>query len=133
MVEKPDIKAIKARVAAANDMVTALCLPKYSNFARDWIMSIPALPDHDPDLVIGASLHDVSKLITAYERLQAENTALRDALRLVLELFDDDHTGDEADAMQFGEVSNGLVRRIKALLNGAAAMPTTEAAQGQEA
>lgn len=77
---------------------------------------------------------DVGNLITAYERLQAENTALRDALRpfadrweVFLKLADltspDLPKGIGADLDAF--------QQAHALLNGAAAMPTTEAAQGQ--
>ena len=38
-------------------MVHALCQPKNSQRARDWVMSVPARPDYDPDLVIAAGLN----------------------------------------------------------------------------
>lgn len=47
---------IERKIKAGLDMVTALCAPKYSEGSRAWIMSIPARPDYDPDLVIAAGL-----------------------------------------------------------------------------
>lgn len=53
-----ELDAIEARRQIAHEMINALC-----NRRREWIMSIPARPDHDPDLVIGASLRDNIRLI----------------------------------------------------------------------
>jgi flagellar biosynthesis/type III secretory pathway protein FliH len=60
---------IRARLAKAKDMVACLCLPQSDSRSRDWIMSIPARPDHDPDLVIAAALDDVAFLLGEVERL----------------------------------------------------------------
>ena len=46
----------KIKVDAAYKMVVALCQPRGSKGAREWIMSIPAEPERDPDLVIAAGL-----------------------------------------------------------------------------
>lgn len=46
----------REREAAARAMVRALCTPRGEAGAREWVMSIPARPDHDPDLVIAAAL-----------------------------------------------------------------------------
>lgn len=56
------IEAIRSRLKAAHTMVSDLCHGR-----RDWIMSIPAQKDYDPDLVIGASLSDGDKLMAIAE------------------------------------------------------------------
>ena len=45
-------------IEKAQRMVSELCAGR-----RTWIMSIPARPDYDPDLVIGQALHDARTLI----------------------------------------------------------------------
>lgn len=40
-----------AKIDRAYDVVSALCEGE-----REWLMSIPARPDHDPDLIIGDAL-----------------------------------------------------------------------------
>jgi len=70
-----DLDDIDARVNAARQMVSALCKRRGSQGARDWIMSIPAQPDYDPDLVIGASLGDIPRLT---HELRAARAALRE-------------------------------------------------------
>ena len=53
---------------AAQKMVSDLCHGK-----REWIMSIPARPDYDPDLVIGKALRDGQRLLRLYkEELESE-------------------------------------------------------------
>ena len=54
-------------VKAAHDMVSALCLPRGSKGSREWIMSIPARPDYDPDLVITSGLMAAEKHIKGLE------------------------------------------------------------------
>lgn len=56
------IEAIRERLKAAHTMVSDLCHGR-----RDWVMSIPARPDYDPDLVIGAALSDGDKLMVIAE------------------------------------------------------------------
>lgn len=68
-VTPEQLAEIKARNESANKMVSALCTPRGLFGHREWMMSIPAQPDHDPDLVISASLHDVPALIAEVERL----------------------------------------------------------------
>jgi hypothetical protein len=68
--ERPDIEAIRANNAKAHAMVSALCKPRGSAGAREWLMSIPAQPDYDPDLVIGRSLNDNDHLLAYIERLE---------------------------------------------------------------
>ena len=65
-----DKDAIKQRNEAAHAMVHALCRPKGSQGSREWVMSIPAQPEYDPDLVIAASLRDVGELLLHVERLE---------------------------------------------------------------
>lgn len=50
-------------IEKAHDMVTALCKPKGSEGSREWIMSIPAQPDYDPDLIISNALSKAEKFI----------------------------------------------------------------------
>ena len=47
---------VKAKYEAAYKMISALCTPRGCEGHRDWVMSIPARPDYDPDIVIGAAL-----------------------------------------------------------------------------
>lgn len=54
--DTPDTAGWREKVQAAHYMVSALCKPRGSKGGREWIMSIPAQPDHDPDLVITAGL-----------------------------------------------------------------------------
>lgn len=63
MREQPDLEAIAARRLAAHQMVNDLCRGR-----REWIMSIPAQPDYDPDLVIDNSLRDIPPLLEWYRR-----------------------------------------------------------------
>jgi hypothetical protein len=60
MAEMTDerIAEIEARQKAAHRMIVCLCKPKYDRDHRDWLMSIPARPEDDPDLVFAASLRD---------------------------------------------------------------------------
>ena len=72
-----ETKEITERYWKAQQLVSDLCEGK-----REWIMRIPAEPDYDPDLVIGASLADIPKLVALVEELESElfnisaNTAL---------------------------------------------------------
>ena len=71
---KPDDAA--ALIRRAHDMVRDLCKRRDEPGAREWQMSIPARPDHDPDLVIGAALD-------AADDLASEVGRLRDALATI--------------------------------------------------
>lgn len=62
-----DPAAIIDRNDAARQMVSDLC-----HGERDWIMSIPARRDWDPDLIISASLRDVRTLLLAYESMKEQ-------------------------------------------------------------
>src|SRR5690606_19909199 len=64
-----------AKIDRAYDVVSALCEGK-----REWFMSLPARPDHDPDLIIGDALLAASNEIS---RLTRELQALR---RIVVDL-----------------------------------------------
>ena len=60
-VGEEDWEAVLKRCEAANQMISDLCQRR-----REWqLMSIPARPGHDPDLVISAALADIPKLIAA--------------------------------------------------------------------
>lgn len=65
-----DLDAIRARAEAARTMVSDLCKPLHTKGYRRWIMSIPARPDHDPDLVIAVSLGDIPALIARVRELE---------------------------------------------------------------
>jgi hypothetical protein len=58
----------KQVIETAMGMVTALCLPRGTEGARNWIMSIPARPDYDPDLVIARGLTAAEKEIDRLEQ-----------------------------------------------------------------
>src|SRR5690606_5584763 len=68
---------IRERRDRAFDMISALCRPKGSPGSREWIMSIPARPDHDPDLVIGAALKDIDALLAHIDAQAEEIERLR--------------------------------------------------------
>ena len=51
-----ELSAILSRMHAALDMVHNLCRKRNDPKHREWLMSIPARPDHDPDLIIHDSL-----------------------------------------------------------------------------
>jgi hypothetical protein len=61
------VSDVLAQIERAEEMVSALCKPRGTPGAREWIMLIPARPDHDPDLVIGEALAAAKKEI---ERLK---------------------------------------------------------------
>lgn len=73
-----------AKIQKAMAMVGALCRPRGSANAREWIMSIPAKPDKDPDLVIADGLiagREALETIAHLEERVAELTKeLDDAL-----------------------------------------------------
>lgn len=62
---------VKQHLEAAHKMVSALC-----HGERRWIMSVPAQPDYDPDLVIGQALGDADKIL---QLLVESNELLRSA------------------------------------------------------
>ena len=71
-ITKEEREAISTRRRAAAAMISALCKPTYDPDHRDWMMSIPARPDHDPDLVIGAALRDNRTLLAALETAEVQ-------------------------------------------------------------
>lgn len=78
--ERLDLDAIEARREAAHEMINDLCQRR-----RDWVMSIPARPNHDPDLVIGASLRDGIRLVAEVRRLTEQRDNAR---QQVIALYD---------------------------------------------
>jgi len=60
-------------------MVFALCQPLGTAGKREWTMSIPARPDHDPDLVIADALDTAGKYIISMHAELARVTAEREA------------------------------------------------------
>lgn len=98
-----DLTAIEARERKAHDMVRRLCNRRTSG--QEWIMHIPARPDSDPDLVIGASLSDVPALLAEVRRLR---DVADETLRYLLtgSLVD----GDIAEKENRPRVINALVR-----------------------
>jgi len=62
------------KIDRAYDVVSALCEGK-----REWLMSIPARPDHDPDLIIGDALLAARNEIASLTReLEAARELLRE-------------------------------------------------------
>jgi hypothetical protein len=58
------------RLEAARKVVSSLCTPRGTAGHIDWVMSIPARPDTDPDLVISATLTDTRDLLGRVEKLE---------------------------------------------------------------
>jgi hypothetical protein len=65
-----DLGTISDRLEAAHDMVRALC-----HGDQRWVMSVPAQPKHDPDMVISAALRDSYKLMLALDGARAQLAA----------------------------------------------------------
>jgi hypothetical protein len=63
--DAPSSEAVMALLERAMAMVSALCKPRGTEGARDWIMHIPARPDHDPDIVIGSALRASRNFVAA--------------------------------------------------------------------
>lgn len=82
----------KDAVKAAHEMIYALCQPRGSEGSRQWIMSIPAREDHDPDLVITSGLMAAEKQIATLtaerDRLAAENAAANATLDRLREVWE---------------------------------------------
>lgn len=74
-MDEKQLQEIEARIEKAHAMVSALCKSRGTEGTREWVMSIPAQPDYDPDLVIGAGLRGKSKLIVEVRRLLKIETA----------------------------------------------------------
>lgn len=67
------------KAEAAHAMVSALCKPRYTEGHRDWVMSIPARPEYDPDLVIAAGLRELEERIALLEETLAGNQSSNEA------------------------------------------------------
>ncbi len=67
MAIRAEITAAHDRLRNANQIVSDLCKPRKHPERRDWVMSIPARRDHDPDLVIGDALLDAKRTLAALE------------------------------------------------------------------
>lgn len=59
----PPIQDTLAMIEKAQEMIAALCKPRGTVGAREWMMSIPARPDYDPDLVIADALRAAKAVI----------------------------------------------------------------------
>ena len=70
--ELAEIEALEAR---ASKMVHDLCRSRADAQHREWLMSIPARPDYDPDLVIGAALCRIPHLIAHIRALKESGHA----------------------------------------------------------
>ncbi len=65
LLDSPEMVEAFSKIDKAIDMVHALCQPKGSDGARQWVMSIPARPDYDPDIVIADALQEAKAAIAA--------------------------------------------------------------------
>jgi hypothetical protein len=70
------LDAIRARSEKAHEEVRRMC-----RASSRWLMSIPAQPKYDSDLVISAALNDLDALLTELEHLQLHVTACTCAAR----------------------------------------------------
>jgi hypothetical protein len=70
MAPTPEDEA-QAIIVRAEETIEALCTSE-----RRWSMSIPARPDHDPDLIFDALVGLAKEQLTALASLRAENDAL---------------------------------------------------------
>src|SRR6185369_419320 len=75
------IEESQGKADAAQAMIKALCQPRGSEGSREWIMSVPARPDYDPDLVIGLSVQMTRRLANVLDSLSRERAVLANLLR----------------------------------------------------
>ena len=78
-----DVEAAESALNDADDMVEGLCQGE-----REWIMSIPARPHHDPDLVIGAGISAGERAVAEVKRLQRETATLTERLARARDAWD---------------------------------------------
>lgn len=84
-----------AKIDRAYDVASALCEGE-----REWLMSIPARPDHDPDLIIGDALlaagNEIARLTCELEEARERERGYREALCQALDrgFPGDTHEGD---------------------------------------
>ncbi len=107
---------IGERAATARQMITAL-----NTGEREWLMSIPARPDVDPDLVISASLGDIPQLV-AY--IHALKHALQPFTKYVDALLEAELRGEYVGVY----VRCDWLRQTHPLLHNS---PTNDATQAQ--
>lgn len=133
---------IRARAEKAHQMVVSLCKPRNTEGHRDWLMSIPAQPNYDPDLVIGASLRDIPYLLDlaatqaqriaelelrwqltsttaklAMEQMESRVTALREALERESESLDYIQGNMRpTNSLATREMVLGVCKRLRAIL-----------------
>jgi len=107
------------RVKAAHEMVSALCSHPDSKESRKWIMSIPARPDYDPDLVITSGLMAAEKQIDAITAERDEWKRRLDAVVKDLEPKQGppNPTNPTAVDVAIWRESRSIHRRIIAILN----------------
>lgn len=73
------IEEADASIEEAHKMVSDLCKGD-----RKWLMSIPARPDYDPDLVITKGLRAGDNLLTIAKQLREENLELKHKIENLL-------------------------------------------------
>lgn len=71
-----ELPQVLERWQAASDMIHNLCRRRDDPLAREWMMSIPARPDYDPDLVIHDSLKDIPCLVALLQQRQPERESV---------------------------------------------------------
>ena len=76
-----DLTQAREALAGAHQMVSDLCKRQGEPGWRRWVMSIPARPDYDPDLVIGAGLRAGDVLLARVDEL--EQARARDVAAIV--------------------------------------------------
>jgi len=91
---------IPAKLEAARQMISDLCKPRYTEGHRDWIMSIPTRPNHDPDIVIGEALREIPFLLARYDELA------RLAQAVIASSY-------ESSAKEWGETLDALRRHLQ--------------------
>jgi hypothetical protein len=73
-----EMREWERKYEAAMEMISNLCRRQTDPKYREWIMSIPARPDHDPDLVIGEALRAMKKEIVAGRAAEEALAELRE-------------------------------------------------------
>lgn len=89
MIKSEDVKNTLDKIAKARAMVSDIC-----NQKRDWILSIPADPVRDPDLVISAALDAAEKILEkgAYPPPMTNPEQAAESLKMI-DLLGDIHAG----------------------------------------